>query len=128
MMTKSVFFGSVCFALVVGAGAEEVLFSKDLMPLFERSCAVCHKRAGGNEKAIINGVFYETKEDILSKVGTKIIPGKPEDSGLLKELNQTEKFGRRDMPMPPPKASSPKWSEAELERFSDWVAAGAKDN
>ena len=73
-------------------------------------------------------LFTKTKDDILSKVGTEIIPGKPDESRMLKVLNQTEKFGRRKMPMPPPKASSPKWSEADLKQFSDWVTAGAKDN
>ena len=98
MMRKSMFVGSMCFALVLGAGAEEVSLSKDLMPLFERSCAVCHKRDGGKEKAIANKVFYETKADLLSMVGTSIMAGKPDESRLLKVLNQTEKFGRRDHP------------------------------
>jgi hypothetical protein len=128
MIGKLMLMGSVCFSIVSGSTAEEVFFSKDLMPLFERSCTVCHKRDGGKEKAIENNTFYETKEDILSVVGTFIIPGKPEDSGLLKVLNQTQKFGRRKTPMPPPKASAPKWSAAELKQFSSWVTAGAKDN
>jgi hypothetical protein len=118
------------FAGLVLAGscaAEEVSFEKDLMPLFERSCAICHKR-DGNEKAIKNGVFYEKKEDVLSLVGTHIVPGKPEESNLLKVLDQTKKFGRRKMPMPPPKAAAPKWSAEELKRFSDWIKAGAKDS
>jgi hypothetical protein len=127
MTGKLMFIGSICFLSIAGAGAEEVSFSKDLMPLFERSCAVCHK-PGGKEKAIANDVFYATKADVLSRVGTDIIPGKPGESRLLNVLNQTEKFGRRKMPMPPPKGSSPKWSAAELKQFSDWVAAGAKDN
>jgi hypothetical protein len=123
--------GKILVAVLAIAGtslAEEVSFSTDLMPLFERSCSVCHKRDGGKEKAIANKIFYETKEDVLSKVGTFIIPGKPEESGLLQVLNQTKKFGRRNMPMPPPKAAMPKWSEAELKLFSDWIKAGAKDS
>jgi mono/diheme cytochrome c family protein len=128
MTGKLMLIGSVCFSIVAGAEAGEVSLSEDLMPLFERSCAVCHKRDGGKDKAIQNGVFYETKDDILSKVGTFIVAGKPEESGLLKVLNQTQKFGRRKTPMPPPKASSPKWSAAELKQFSDWVTAGAKDS
>ena len=127
-MGKVMWAGVVCFMMVGGTLAEEVSLSNDLMPLFERSCAVCHKRDGGKEKAIANKVFYEKKADILASVGTTIVPGKPEDSSLLKVLNQTKKFGRREMPMPPPKASSPKWSEAELQKFKEWVAAGAKDN
>jgi len=113
---------------LAGSGiAEEVSFGKDLMPLFERSCAVCHKR-DGNEKAIKNGVLYEKKEDVLAGTGPLIVPGHPEGSGLLNVLNQTTTFGRRKMPMPPPKAAAPKWSDAELKLFADWAQAGAKDN
>ena len=128
MIGKMTWVGTVCLAIVGGVCAEEVSMKNDIMPLFERSCAVCHKREGGNEKATANKTFYETKEDILSMVGTFIMPGKPEESGLLKVLDQTQKFGRREMPMPPPKAAAPKWSAAELKKFEAWVSAGAKDN
>lgn len=124
-------YGKAMLAVFVFAGtglAAEVSLSTDLMPIFARSCAVCHQREGGNEKAIKDKTFYEKKEDIMGVVGTYILPGKPEQSGLLKILNQTTKVGRRETPMPPPKSDVPKWSEAELKLFSEWVSAGAKDN
>ena len=108
--------------------AEEVSLEKDLMPLFQRSCGTCHAPDSGVRGAIKNGTFFNTKEDVLGKVGTFIIPEKPEESGLLKVLDQTMTFGKRDIPMPPPKSEDPKWSEEELKKFTDWVKAGAKDN
>ena len=59
MRLQLMFAGFVCVSVV--AGAEEVSLSKNLLPLFERSCAVCHKRDGGKEKAIENGAFYENE-------------------------------------------------------------------
>ncbi|MHC4777574.1 MAG: hypothetical protein ACYTFG_03235 [Planctomycetota bacterium] len=108
--------------------ATMVSFSKDLMPLFERSCGVCHKREGGNEHAVENGVYYEKKGDVLSKVGKYIIAGKPEESGLLKILNQTMKVGDSEIVMPPPGKDIPPWSKEELEKFTTWIKEGAKDN
>ena len=128
MKIKNGLFGAVVLCVVTSVPAEEVSFSKDLMPLFERSCASCHKREGGNEKAVKNKVYYEKKEDLLSLVGTFIVAGQPDKSGLVKVLDQTTKFGRRKSPMPPPKAAAPKWSEAELKKIRAWITAGAKDN
>jgi mono/diheme cytochrome c family protein len=128
MTVKNSFFGAVALCFASSVPAEEISFSKDLMPLFQRSCATCHKREGGNENAVQNKVYYEKKEDLLSLVGTYIIAGNPDKSGLVKVLDQTTKFGRRKSPMPPPKAASPKWSDAELKKIRAWITAGAKDN
>jgi len=105
-----------------------ISLEQDLMPVFSRSCGACHQREGGNEKAIVNGVFYETKADILEKVGQYIIPGKPKDSGLFKVCSQSVPVGESLIVMPPPKSNVPKWSTEELDRFSQWITAGALDN
>jgi hypothetical protein len=110
------------------AKGDAVSFSKDVLPVFVRSCGACHRREGGNEKAVEDKVYYETKEDVLGKVGKHIIPGKPQESGLLKILNQTQPVGDAKIVMPPPGASIPAWSKGELDLFSRWVQAGAGDN
>jgi len=107
---------------------KEVSLEKDLMPLFQRSCATCHAPDSGVRGAIKDGTFFDTKKDIMDKVGTFIIPGKPEESGLLKVLDQTKKFGKRNIPMPPPKSGDPKWSEEEIAEITAWIKAGAKNN
>lgn len=108
--------------------AEEISLEKDLMPIFKRSCAECHNPESTNRGAIKDGAYFSTKEDILGKVGTFILPGKPEESGLIKVLDQSMKFGKRKLVMPPPKSELPKFSEKELKQFSDWIKDGAKDN
>ena len=105
-----------------------ISLEQDLMPVFSRSCGGCHQREGGNKNAIVNQVFYETKADILEKVGQYIIPGKPQDSGLFKVCNQSVPVGDSLIVMPPPKSNVPKWSTEELDKFSQWITAGAPDN
>jgi hypothetical protein len=105
-----------------------VSFAGDIMPVFTRSCAGCHRREGGFEAAIEGGAFFEKKEDILAKVGTFIVPGKPAESGFLKVLNQSIPVGRDKIVMPPPKSRASKWTKEELDLFSRWIAEGAKDN
>ena len=107
---------------------ETVSFSQHIMPVFTRSCAVCHKREGGNPHAVDEGTFFEQKEDVLSKIGTYILPGKPEESGLLHVLDQTLPVGEKKIVMPPPGTNIPKWSEDELALFSKWISQGAEDN
>jgi hypothetical protein len=128
MHTKMILAAIAAVTLTCVVLAEEVSLTKDVMPLFERSCAVCHKREGGNKRAVRNSTYYDKKEDLLSVVGTYILPGKPDKSGLTKVLNQTQKIGKRQMTMPPSNSKAPKFSEKDLKVFSDWVAAGAKDN
>jgi hypothetical protein len=110
------------------AADEGVSLSKDLLPVFVRSCGVCHAREGGNEKAVEHQVYYENKEDILGKVGKFIISGKPEESGLVKVLNQTYPVGDDKIVMPPPESEIQKWSDEEVALFEKWIRDGAKDN
>ncbi|MEE9369269.1 MAG: c-type cytochrome [Pontiella sp.] len=126
-MIKSTVATLVCLTALTGF-ADEVSLEKDLMPIFAKSCAECHNPESTNRGAIKNKAFFSTKEDLLGKVGTYIKAGNPEESGLMKVLNQTATFGKKDMPMPPPKSEIPKFSDEELKKMADWIKAGAKDN
>jgi mono/diheme cytochrome c family protein len=106
----------------------EVSLARDLMPVFTKSCAGCHKRVGGFAEAVEGGAYIETKEDILKAIGTGIVPGKPAESGFLRVLDQTYPVGRDKVVMPPPNSKAPKWSKEELDLFSRWISEGAKDN
>ena len=124
--------GKLAIALVTlatcSATAEEVSLEKDLMPLFQRSCGTCHAPDSGVRGAIKDGAFFNTKEDVLGKVGTFIIAEKPEESGLVKVVDQTKKFGKKQLVMPPAKSDDPKWSKEEIALFKAWIKSGAKDN
>ena len=110
------------------ASAGEVSLEKDVLPLFKRSCGTCHAPDSGIRGAIKNGAFFNTKKDILGKVGGPIKAGKPDESGIIKVLDQTAKFGKRELVMPPPKADEAKFSKEEIEKVKAWIKAGAKDN
>ena len=107
---------------------EKVSLTKHLIPVFRRSCGVCHKRKGGRPKAVAQGFFYDEKEDIIGLVGKSIIPGKPEESELLAILNQSHTVGERKIVMPPPGTRYPKWHEKDLALFARWIEQGAQDN
>ncbi|MDF7824327.1 hypothetical protein P4B35_09915 [Pontiellaceae bacterium B12227] len=125
--------GKVTVAVIAGfaalsASAEDVSLEKDLMPLFQRSCGTCHAPDSGIRGAIKGGAFFNTKKDILGKVGGPIVAGKPEESGLIKVLKQEVKFGKRNIVMPPAKADEAKFSAEEIAKVAAWIKAGAKDN
>ena len=117
----------ICLA-AFSATAGEVSLEKDLLPLFQRSCGTCHAPDSGIRGAIKKGAFFNTKADLLGKVGGPIVAGKPEESGLIKVLKQEVKFGKRDLVMPPPNADETKFSAEEIEKVVAWIKAGAKDN
>lgn len=126
-MTGNITIALVCLS-AFAASAGEVSLEKDLIPLFKRSCGTCHAPDSGIRGAIKDGAFFNSKKDILGKVGGPIKPGKPEKSGLMKVLNQTAKFGKNKLVMPPPKSDKSKFSKEELEKVATWIKAGAKDN
>jgi cytochrome c553 len=115
-------------AMATMVTAEEVSLSKDVMPLFARSCTGCHQREGGNRKAVDQGPYLELKSDILRIVGSMIIPGKPENSYLLLTMNKRKPGQQYVKMMPPQDSKAPRLSEEELQKISDWIEAGAKDN
>ena len=108
--------------------ATVISLEKDIMPIFKRSCGVCHNRQNQNSPATEHDVYYENKDDILSKVGKFIIVGNPDESGLYKICSQTIKVSDKQVIMPPPGSGILKWTEPELEKFAKWIAAGALNN
>ena len=108
--------------------AEEISLSKDIMPLFSRSCTGCHQREGGNRKAVDHGPYLEKKSDILRIVGSMIIPDKPESSYLLMIISKPKPGQPQHKIMPPQRSKTPRLTDKEIQKVSDWIKAGAKDN
>lgn len=108
--------------------ADEVSLSKDLMPLFARSCTGCHQRENGKPDAIKNGLYFEKKEDVLKGLGSLIVANNPDESYLVQVLKVDENKPKWIKTMPPPRSKAPKLSEEEINKIADWIKAGAKDN
>jgi cytochrome c553 len=116
------------FAFANSVPAEEVSLSRDVMPLIARSCTGCHQREGGNRKAVDHGPYLEKKSDILGLVGTMIVAGKPENSYLLMTVSKPQAGRPSHKMMPPKRSKAPRLTDQEVQKVTDWIEAGAKDN
>jgi len=112
-------------ALVPGArGADsqpdKVHFNRDIRPIFSDTCFHCH---GFDAKARKAGLRLDIREEALKKTENDvypIVPGKPEESEIIKRLYTTD----ADDIMPPIKAHK-EIAPAQKEIIKRWVAEGA---
>lgn len=111
----------------------EVSFARDIRPLFERvrgdptgrGCG-CHNTNQASHIGFDLSGFDTSSLKAIRRGGvvsgsTMIIPGKPNESELVRKLRGTSSYGTRM-----PKGGNPYWSEAEVKLVSDWIAQGAK--
>jgi mono/diheme cytochrome c family protein len=107
---------AACAAQVAGA-AEPVSFSRDVQPLLAERCFVCHgpdEAEGGLALHESKGAFAETDSGELA-----IVPGKPDESELIRRLLSTDEDER----MP---ADDDPLTEQEIQLLRDWIASGAE--
>jgi hypothetical protein len=106
---------AVLALLLAPAGrAAEVDFTRDVRPILSRHCFKCH---GPDDKARKAKLRLDVRAEALRKA---IVPGKPDDSELVRRL-----FADEDEVMPPPAAKNP-LTDAEKQTLKRWVAAGAE--
>ncbi len=105
-------------ACVLAAGVVSPLsaadFVKDVAPILERRCLRCHQPGMAKGK-----VSLATAADLLE--GDYVVPGKPEESGLI-DLVLPEEAGAKPR-MPKEGKALP---EAEVAVLRQWIADGAK--
>ncbi|MBY0459769.1 MAG: NB-ARC domain protein [Gemmataceae bacterium] len=97
---------------------EPVEYGKDVEPIFEKKCFVCHS---GTE---LRGKYDMSTYEKVMKGGAKrankvVLPGKPDESFLFLSCS------RQVQPMMPPKSDEPLTS-AEVSVIKLWIAEGAK--
>lgn len=101
-----------------GAGELAAITERDVLPIFQMRCVVCH----GKRKQE-GGLDLRTQASRLKggKSGPALVPGKPEDSLIVKRIAAGE--------MPPPKLlftnSVRPATEAELQTLRSWISASA---
>jgi hypothetical protein len=107
---------SLLFILSAGISPllADVDFPSSIHPILSGRCAPCH--SGDHPQA---GLSIESREALVrgGSHGAALIPGKPEDSLLLKRVT-----GAIGPQMPPGGA---KLSEAQIASLKDWIAEGA---
>jgi hypothetical protein len=103
------------------AGADDnatVFFESRIRPVLVEHCYKCHS---GRTKSPKGGLRLDSREALLrgGDNGPAIVPGKPEDSLLLKALSYDGEVAE----MPP----DAKLSDQVLADFHGWIASGAPD-
>ena len=96
-------------------------FEKNIRPLLAEHCLKCHDGSNGKSKG---GLTLDTRAgwEKGGDTGPAIVPGKPEDSLLLKALSYTND----DVKMPPKKEGG-KLADEKIELVRAWIAMGAPD-
>jgi mono/diheme cytochrome c family protein len=126
MLRSSLSLTLCCVAtllLVESAYAEpaSVSYFKQIRPLFQTHCQGCHQPAKQG------GDYVMTSHAALLKGGESgapaIIPGKPEESELLKQIQPNDK-GEAAMP----KGKEKPLASTEIDMIKQWIAAGAIDD
>ena len=97
--------------------AEPIVYERDIAPIFRTYCAGCHNDAD------LEGDFsierFATVRKGGSEEGDPILPGKPDESFLIRSLE-----GKATPKMPP--KDEPRVPAAELALLKRWVAEGAR--
>ncbi len=106
-------------ALVAGvAGAQEVSFSREVLPLLSDRCLQCH---GPDARARKADLRLDVRDDLLRpRDGYAIVtPGAPDQSELIARVTAT------DDDVMPPRHTKLSVSAAEVDLLRRWVAQGA---
>ncbi|QTN32120.1 DUF1553 domain-containing protein [Akkermansiaceae bacterium] len=97
----------------------EILFNRDVRPIFLKHCTACHggvKEAGGISMIFRERLLIEGESGKIA-----VVPGKPEESEMIRRVRHTDP----DEIMPKPKHGPP-LVEAEIAVLEKWISQGAK--
>jgi mono/diheme cytochrome c family protein len=98
--------------------AQVEFFEKRIRPLLVNHCYSCHS---AKAQKLRGELFLDTREGVLAggNTGPALVPGKPDESLLIKAVRYEDK----DLRMPP----KTKLSAAEIADLEAWVRMGAPD-
>lgn len=105
--------------LVVASPAfadEPIGFNREIRPILSDKCFFCHGPDGNKREANLR------LDDRESAINSKaVIPGKPDDSELLKRVLSDDP----DLQMPPPSSKLERLTPQEIETMRAWISGGA---
>lgn len=111
---------AVPIALSQTGNAGEIKFNQQIRPILIENCTTCH---GGVKQAGDVSFIYRQQALGKGKSGKSIIvPGKPEESEMIRRLTTNDPDDR----MPPPKEHPKPLSKENIELLTEWVRQGAK--
>ncbi len=116
-MLRPILLGLCC---AVGALAEPVSFSREILPVLSEKCFGCHGQDAGGRKANLR---LDTREGATAVHGGKaaVVPGDPAASRLMIRIAPEKPA----MLMPPPYSHKAPLTAAEVKRFEQWIKEGA---
>ena len=94
-------------------------YGRDILPILSAHCFTCH---GPDEKTRKAGLRLDIPEEAVKELDSglrAIVPGKPQDSELLKRIHATN---REQMP---PAKSQKQLKDAEKQALKRWIEEGA---
>jgi hypothetical protein len=100
------------------AAAQAISFTRDVKPLIEKHCLDCHdsdKPKGNYNMTLVSTLVLAGK-----KAGPGVVPGKPDESAIIK-------YTRGQLKPQMPKGEDP-LTEDEVHTFRLWIAGGALDD
>lgn len=99
-----------------GTNTDIVCFEKDILPIFQTSCArnneACHSATHKQD-----GYVLDSYQNIMKK---GIVPGKPNQSDIYESITET----RADKWMP---RNSPKLLQSQIDLIKKWIEQGAQN-
>lgn len=111
----------LCLLLLTpSAPAAPVSFNRDIRPLMSNTCFHCHGPDASHRKAKLRLDVREAALQPGKSGALPIVPGKPDESEILKRIFSTDD----DELMPPPEEHKP-FTPEQKETFRRWVAEGA---
>ena len=109
------------FAATTPSPEEVAFFEQKIRPVLLSACYECHSAEAKAKGKLKGGLFLDTRAALLTggDEGPALVPGKPDDSLLIKAL----RWAREDLHMPPKKKLPPE----VIADFEKWIAMGAPD-
>jgi len=115
----------VAIAIVAGAvgsfcSADEIRFSRDVLPILSDRCFHCHGPDPSHREADLR---LDDRESAVTERDGKaaIVPGRPEESEILRRITSEDP----DVLMPPPASHRKPLSAKERDTLRRWIAEGA---
>ncbi|MCR6721882.1 MAG: PSD1 and planctomycete cytochrome C domain-containing protein [Chitinophagaceae bacterium] len=106
------------------ASSQQVSYNFHIRPILSDKCFKCHGPDGGHREAGLRLDLADSAYAPLleTKGAFAIVPGKPEESELLKRISSTDP----GYMMPTPDSHLGALTAEEVELFRKWIAQGAK--
>ena len=106
-------------------GGDKISFSSQVRPILSNNCFACHGPDSANQSSPFRLDTAEHSRANLAKEGDPprygIVPGKPEESLLLKRIVASDPHEV----MPPPESKKKPLTEEEVAIVTEWIRQGA---